>query len=361
MPDTVRPMKALVLESPGQFALHTDRPLPAPPESDSGAIATVRVAACGICGSDLPRGFDEGGAYHYPLVLGHEFSAVVEEDAPGVKAGDRVAVFPLIPKRGQPGYDTGDFAQTTNYDYFGSRRDGGMQEILQVPVQNLFPLPDEVQLLHAACTEPAAVALHGVRKLRIAAGDTGLVIGGGPIGNMTAQWLRIHGCARVIVADVDERKLAVAAEMGFETIDSKAGDPVVQLMECTDGRGAQRVVEACGLPITFAQAIACAATFGEVVFMGNLHGEFRLGEKAFSSILRRELTLHGTWNSKVVPRGTDDWSTVLKYMDRQLQIAPLITDTPLLEEGASIFTSIRHRKAYHNKVIFQVSPQLCTE
>ena len=48
--------------------------------------------------------------------------------------------------------------------------------------------------------------------------------------------------------------------------------------------------------------------------MGNLHGEFRLGEKAFSSILRRELTLHGTWNSKVVPRGTDDWSTVLKYM-----------------------------------------------
>ena len=350
-------MKSLVLESPGNFVFHAERPIP---EENPGAESLlVRVAACGICGSDIPRGFDPGGAYRYPLVLGHEFSAVVEETGGGFHVGDRVAVFPLLPKTGQPGYDTGDFAQTTNYDYFGSRRDGAMQEFLRVPAANLFPLPECVKLLHAACTEPAAVALHGVRKLRIGVGDTGLVIGAGPIGNMTAQWLRIHGCARVIIADVDPRKLHLAAEMGFETVDSQAGDPVKQVFDLTGGIGAQRVIEACGLPVTFAQAIACAATFGEVVFMGNLHGEFRLGEKAFSSILRRELTLHGTWNSKVVPRGTDDWSTVLKYMDRALQIAPLITDTPTLEEGPAIFSSMRERKAYHNKVVFKVSPELC--
>jgi L-iditol 2-dehydrogenase/galactitol-1-phosphate 5-dehydrogenase len=350
-------MKSLVLESPGQFVFHPDRSVPT---EDPGAESVlVRVAACGICGSDIPRGFDPGGAYHYPLVLGHEFSAVVEEDGPGVKRGARVAVFPLIPKPGQAGFDTGDFAQTTNYDYFGSRRDGGMQEFLRVPTSNLFPIPDSVKLLHAACTEPAAVALHGVRKLRISTGDTGLVIGAGPIGNIAAQWLRIHGCARVIVADVDPRKLELASSMGFETISSANGDPVQRLFDLTGGIGAQRVIEACGLPVTFAQSISCAATFGEVVFMGNLHGEFRLGEKAFSSILRRELTLHGTWNSKVVPRGTDDWSTVLKYMDRELQIAPLITDSPALEEGPAIFSSIRERKAYHNKVIFRVSPDLC--
>ena len=350
-------MLSLVLESPGRFVLHKDRPVPV--ENPGADSILVRVAACGICGSDLPRGFDPGGAYLYPLVLGHEFSAVVEEDGPGFRKGDRVAVFPLIPRPGQPGFDTGDFAQTTNYDYFGSRRDGAMQEILRVPAANLFPLPAHVKLLHAACTEPAAVALHGVRKLHIDAGDTGLVIGAGPIGNMTAQWLRIHGCARVIIADVDPRKLELAAGMGFETINSKSGDLVEQLFKMTGNTGAQRVIEACGLPVTFAQAIACAATFGEVVFMGNLHGEFKLGEKAFSSILRRELTLHGTWNSKVVPRGTDDWSTVLKYMDKELQIAPLITDTPTLAEGPAIFSSIRERKAYHNKVIFRVNPDLC--
>ena len=81
-------MKALVLEGPGQFTFQPARPAPAdPPSADS---VLVRVAACGICGSDLPRAFDAGGAYHYPLVLGHEFSAVVEEDAHGVKAGDRM-------------------------------------------------------------------------------------------------------------------------------------------------------------------------------------------------------------------------------------------------------------------------------
>ncbi|MCC5839695.1 MAG: galactitol-1-phosphate 5-dehydrogenase [Opitutales bacterium] len=350
-------MKALVLKAPGKFVFHSDRPEPT--ENPGSQCLRVRVAACGICGSDLPRGFDEGGAYHYPLVLGHEFSGIVEEAGHGFAPGERVAVFPLIPKPGEPVYDTGDFAQTTGYDYFGSRRDGGMQEILRVPVANLFRLPERVRLLHAACTEPAAVALHGVRKLRIQVGDTALVIGGGPIGNLTAQWLRLHGCARVLVSDVDVRKRELAAEMGFETIDACAGDPVRAVMDATDGRGIERVVEACGLPVTFTQALACAATFGEVVFMGNLHGEFRLGEKAFSSILRRELTLHGTWNSKVVPRGTDDWSTVLKFMDDGLQIAPLVTDTPLLEEGPKIFESIRHRRAYHNKVIFRVSPDLC--
>jgi len=350
-------MKALVLESPGNFVFHESKSEPT--ENPGSDCVRVRVAACGICGSDLPRGFDDGGAYHYPLVLGHEFSAVVDEDGPGFSKGDRVAVFPLLPKPGEPGYDTGDFAQTTNYDYFGSRRDGGMQQLLRVPVENLFPLPDHVNLVHAACTEPAAVALHGVRKLHIQAGDTGLVIGGGPIGNMTAQWLRIHGCARVLVADVDERKLILAEQMGFETVDSSKGDPVETVKNMTGGQGAQRVVEACGLPITFVQALACAATFGEVVMMGNLHGEFRLKEKAFSSILRRELTLHGTWNSKVVPRGTDDWSTVIKYMDKELQIGPLLTDLPTLEEGPEIFSSIRNRSAYHNKVVFQVNPDLC--
>ncbi len=350
-------MQALVLEAPGQLTFQPERPSSGEcPAADS---VLVRVAACGVCGSDLPRAFDEGGAYHYPLVLGHEFSAVVEEDGHGVKRGDRVAVFPLLPKPGQSAYDTGDFAQTTNYDYYGSRRDGGMQEFLQVPVRNLFALPDHVKLLHAACTEPAAVALHGVRKLHIASGDTAVVIGAGPIGNMTAQWLRIGGCRRVLVVDVDARKLQLAADMGFEPIDASLGDPVGQVFERTDGKGAERVVEACGMPSTFAQAIACAAVFGEVVFMGNLHGEFRLAEKAFSSILRRELTLHGTWNSKVVPRGTDDWSTVLKFMDKELQIAPLITDTPTLADGAAIFNSIRQRLAYHNKVIFRVSPELC--
>lgn len=345
-------MRALVLEQDKQLKLHQDWRIPNP----AGHGVLVHVAACGICGSDLHRGFG-GGAYHYPLVMGHEFSGVVAEAHAGssFKNGERVAIFPLLPCKKCKPCQTGDFAQCTDYNYFGSRCDGGMGEYVRVPEENLFRIPDRVKTLHASMVEPAAVALHGVRKFQIRAGDTAVVIGAGPIGNMTAQWLRIHGCRKVILTDVDELKLAVASRMGFETIDSKKTDPVKAILDRTEGEGAQRVIEACGLPITFLQATQMAARFGEVVFMGNIHGTFQIGEKDFSSILRKELKIHGTWNSKVVPRGEDDWSTVLKYMDAELQVAPLITDTPALEEGPDIFESILKKKRYHNKVIFKIT------
>jgi len=354
-------MRALVLESNGQLVHHADRPLPPAPTEGLGVeqCVRVRVAACGVCGSDIPRAFD-GGAYHYPLVLGHEFSGVVDEDGVGRKRGDRVAVFPLIPKRGEKPFDTGDYAQTKRYDYYGSRRDGGMGEFVIVPERNLLSVPDDVPLLHAACTEPAAVALHGVRKMRVQPGDDAAVFGAGPIGNLVAQWLRLAGCARVFVVDVDTRKLEIAAAAGAIPVDPRrGGDATKQILDATDGEGVQRVVEAVGLPQTFLQATQVAAAFGEVVFMGNIHGEFRIGEKDFSSILRRELTIHGTWNSKVVPRGTDDWSTVLKFMDRGLAIAPMVSDTPTLDEGPAIMASIRERRTWHHKVIFRVTPELC--
>lgn len=162
------------------------------------------------------------------------------------------------------------------------------------------------------------------------------------------------------MVDLDPRKLAILAAAGCEAVNpANDGDPVRRILDLTGGEGVQRVVEAVGLPQTFLQATQVAAAFGEVVFMGNLHGEFRMGEKEFSNILRRELTLHGTWNSKVVPRGADDWSTVLRHFGRAVPIGPIISDTPTLEEGPAIFASIRGRQAWHHKVIFRVSPDLC--
>jgi L-iditol 2-dehydrogenase/galactitol-1-phosphate 5-dehydrogenase len=346
-------MQALVLEADQQLVYHPDVPIPPPPTPDS---LLIQVAACGICGSDLPRGFG-GKAYHYPLIMGHEFSGIVAEDRQGsqFRQGDRVVIFPLIPTNTSEGaYQTGDWAQLQEYDYFGSRRDGAFAEFLRVPETNLFRIPEHVDTHHAAMTEPAAVALHGVRHMSVTAGNTGVVIGAGPIGNMCAQWLRIHGCQRVIVTDVDERKLEIASAMGFIPVDSTQTDPVQKIMELTDGQGAQNVIEACGLPTTFLQALAVASRAGEVVFMGNIVGEFTIGEKAFSSILRRELKIYGTWNSKIFPKGNDDWTTVLRYMDRELQVAPLISDRVALQQGPEVFQSILQRQKFHNKVIFEM-------
>jgi len=350
-------MKALVLEADRTLRYVEDHPPPDAPDGRPAAL--IRIAACGICGSDIPRGFG-GKAYHYPLVMGHEFSGTVEEPVPGgrFRRGDRVAVFPLLPKNTDtdPACLAGNHAQAAEYDYYGSRRDGAFAEYLRVPEWNLFPVPDQVNLLHASMTEPAAVALHGVRQLSIKAGDDAAVFGAGPIGNMTAQWLRIHGCGRVFVVDVEPRKLALAAATGFIPVDAKAGDPVQQVLAATGGRGVRRSVEACGLPLTFLQALQACGTSGEVVFMGNIAGEFKIGEKDFSGILRKELTIRGTWNSKITPAGSDDWTTVLKHLDRELVVAPLISDKLPLSDGPAIFRDLANRTNYHNKVVFNISP-----
>ena len=176
-------MKAAVLQSQGVMA-YTDVPDPAPVGERS---VLVRIGGVGVCGSDVLR-FGRGKAYRYPLVLGHEFSAVVE-DAPAdsrLVKGDRVAVFPLLPDPADPLAQIGEYAVSSGYDYYGSRRDGAMAELLHVPEANLVPLSRNTPLVHAAMVEPAAVALHGVLKFRIPPRASALVIGAGPIGALAA-------------------------------------------------------------------------------------------------------------------------------------------------------------------------------
>jgi L-iditol 2-dehydrogenase len=347
-------MKSLVLVENGQLEVE-ERPVPERP-GDNWVL--VHVAAAGICGSDVPRAFD-GGAYHYPLVMGHEFSGVVEESFHGSAfcPGDPVAIFPLIPNPEESINQVGEYAVARKYDYFGSRRDGGFQEYLWVPEFNLLPVPEVVALDHAAMTEPCAVALHAASRPRVTPGMSATVIGGGPIGNMVAQWLRRSGADPVIVSEPDGGKRSIAANMGFTVVDPGEVDPVEAVRDLTAG-GADIAVEACGLPVTFRQTIAAAGLFGQVVFLGNIHGDFSLPEAEFSTLLRRELTIYGTWNSKVTPRGSDEWTRVLSQLGRGIDVDPLISHRISWEDGPSTFSAIRNREGWFNKVLF-TDPELC--
>jgi L-iditol 2-dehydrogenase/galactitol-1-phosphate 5-dehydrogenase len=348
-------MKALVLESNARLAFR-DVATPARP---GAGWALVRIQAAGVCGSDLHRAF-EGGAYHPPLIMGHEMAGTIEEPAAagtpardGLARGAQVVVFPLLPCRSCGPCQTGDYAQCTDYDYFGSRRDGGFAEYLWAPEWNLFPVRQGLEPLHAAMTEPCAVALHGVRRMAVRPGASGAVFGGGPVGNMAAQWLRVAGSRPVYVVDVEPAKLELAARMGFEPVDGRQGDAAEAIVERTGG-GAECVVEAVGLPLTYAQSLKAASRGGQVVLLGNLAGELRLADKEVSAILRKELRIYGTWNSKVAPRGADDWSTVLALLDREIVVAPLITHTPALSEGASVLQRMAARAEPFGKVVFLV-------
>ena len=349
-------MRAVVLDGPNSLVVSD---LPEPAQVGTRPVL-IRVGAVGVCGSDLLR-FGRGKAYHYPLVLGHEFSGIVEQvpdDSP-LKPGDRVAVFPLVQRDDDPMSAIGEFALSADYDYFGSRRDGALEERLWVPEANLFRVPDDTPLTHAAMVEPAGVALHAMRKVEIPNNASALVIGAGPIGALAAQWLRILGCARVVVADVDDRKIALMQSFGLETLDAREGT-VEKIRELTDGRGPDIVVEASGIPAALVQGIEAAAVLGQVVLLGDLSGDLLLEQKTVSSILRRELRLYGTWNAKITPAGRSDWDMVIHHIG-DLHFDELISHVRPLDSAPDTFRELFDRELWYNKVLFQVAPDAADE
>lgn len=352
-------MKAAVLEAP-DVLVHKTVP---DPEPFGERPVLVRIGGVGVCGSDLLR-FAHATAYHYPLILGHEFSAIVEQVPEGSRftPGDKVAVFPLLPRQDDPLTQIGEWALSDGYDYFGSRRDGGMAELLWVPEPNLVPVPQHIPLLHAAVVEPAAVALHAVGKLSVPPAGAALVIGAGPIGALAAQWLRIRGWSRVLVADVDQRKLKVMANLGFEVVDARAQDVVSTAKSLNGSVGVDAAIEASGLPATFLQCLEAAAPKGQVLVLGDLKGDVTIPRPLISSLIRRELVVLGTWNSRVTPAGRSEWDMVVAHIaDGRLEVAPLISHTPGLEQVPQVLADMAARRIWSNKVVFAVAPEARAE
>ena len=341
-------MKALVLEENGKLVWR---------EHELRRVDgwyRMRIAAAGICGSDLGRGF-KGGAYHYPLVMGHEFSAVVEEAPAGGKyaPGTLAAVYPLLPCGKCAACAKGWIQLCEHYDYFGSRRDGAFAEELYVPESHIIPVPEGVTAEEAAMTEPAAVAYHGTHGFDMAKGAKALVIGGGPIGLIAAQWLRIRGAGEVTVADIDAAKLEFAAKFGFSVMDTggamrssrPTGDNgTLGIMRPTDY---DIVVEACGVSATRTMAVACCARKGVVSFIGNPADDWTFAKPLFSSVLRKELTMRGNWNSVPDP----DWRAVLTHAGKDLNLKDLVTARVPMAEGTAAFKRILAHEGFHCKTL----------
>lgn len=345
-------MEALVLHAIGDHRWEqVPMPVPGPNE------VRIRVAWCGVCGSDLPRVFTKG-TYHFPTICGHEFAGVIDACGAHVttySVGAAVTVFPLIWCAKCPACEVGQYASCENYNYLGSRSDGGFAEYVVAPVQNLLPVPAGVSLEEAAMTEPAAVALHALRRGGgTAPGETVAIFGAGPIGIMLAQWARSSGASQVVLFDLDPGKLELARATGFTlAFNSRENPPVATINRLTGGRGAHLCIEAAGVPQTLAQAIEATRWNGRVVLMGNPSSDVALPAKLISQAMRREISLHGTWNSVYSATGNDnDWSASLHAMaSGALTVKPLITHKMPLSKGLQAFDIIQNRSEFSAKVL----------
>ncbi len=310
----------------------------------------VKVRACGICGSDIPRIFDTG-AHRHPLIPGHEFSGevvAVGEKADPALVGRRVGVFPLIPCMECPCCKKKQYEMCAHYDYLGSRRDGGFAETVCVPVWNLVPLPDSVSYAQAAMLEPMAVAVHAMRRTGIGSGSgsgrSACVIGLGTIGLLLCMFLKAEGILDLYVAGNKDLQKQKALSLGIPEdhyIDARVCDTVAAVRERTGGAGTDFVFECVGRKESMAQSILAAVPGGEVVFVGNPASDMPLSRDVYWQILRKQLSVYGTWNSSYDPGSdTDDWSYVLrKLSDGDVHPESFITHTfPLehLDQGLRI-------------------------
>ena len=348
-------MQAYVLHAVGDMRFQAvPRPSPGPGQ------VLVRVAFCGVCGSDLPRVFVKG-TYRFPTIIGHEFSGRVEACGPEVddlKPGDRVVVFPLLWCGHCAPCEQGKYVQCLDYDYLGSRSDGAFAEFVVAPRRNLVRVPEGVSLAEAAMTEPAAVALHALRRAGgCDVGQSVAVFGAGPIGLMVAQWARATGAAPVLLFDIVPKKLDLARRLGFQlAFDSRDNDPVHTIRSATGREGAHLCVEAAGVPQTFSLAAAAAMRGGRVVILGNPSGDVTLKAGLVSQLMRREVALLGTWNSDYSASGNDDdWGAVLNGIaTRTVNFEPLISHRVPLEKAFDALLMMKEQREFFSKVLIQV-------
>ncbi|SDZ90268.1 L-iditol 2-dehydrogenase [Eubacterium aggregans] len=346
-------MQAAVLHAPAD--LRYERvPIPQIDEND----VLVRVKAAGICGSDLGRVM-HSGTYHFPTIPGHEFCGTIDQlgrDVDGFSIGDRVLVVPILPCFQCAHCQSGNYGQCENYNYLGSRTDGGFAEYVKAPVQNIIPLPDNISFEEGAAVEPAAVTLHGMKRIKINPGDSVCILGCGPIGLFAIQFARIMGATQIIAVDLDTERLALAQNLGAtDTIEASSVSVIPSVKQLSGGEGVDVTIENAGSNITQVQAISCTKKHGRILYLGTAHKDVVIPPEIFEHIVRNEITITGAWNSYSAPFPGKEWHATLEYLEqKRLDVRSLISHQLPLSDAPEVFKSLDSHQLNAIKIIFQI-------
>ncbi|TWF80326.1 (R,R)-butanediol dehydrogenase/meso-butanediol dehydrogenase/diacetyl reductase [Pseudonocardia hierapolitana] len=252
--------------------------LPAPRAGD----VLVRVAYCGVCGSDLHEVADGPHAIPVdrphslsgavaPLTLGHEFSGVVAATGTGVEGlpvGAPVAVEPNYRCWRCPACREGRTEVCAGFGFAGLMGDGGMAEYALVPSYMVHRLPDGFDLAVAAVLEPAAVALHGIRRSAFDAGQTAVVVGLGPVGLIVCALLREAGAACVVGVDPVPARREMGRRFGVDAALAPDADVAAALEQLTGGDRAHVAFEVVGSQAAVGVALSSVRSGGELLLLG---------------------------------------------------------------------------------------------
>ncbi|MCH4168724.1 MAG: 2,3-butanediol dehydrogenase [Streptococcaceae bacterium] len=237
----------------------------------------VKVAFTGMCGSDLHE-YLEGPIFTptetpneftgkiAPIVMGHEFSGVIDEIGSKVKnlrVGDRVAIYPTLShEKKAEAVDIYD-----GYNFIGFARDGGFAQYCTLPATSVYQIPDNMSFEQGALVEPTAVAVQACKEGSVKFGDKVAIFGAGPIGCLITAAAKAAGAVEIIVCDLSEERLEKAKELGATIVLNSAKVNVVETIRDLTHGGVDVAFEVAGVAITVQQSIAATRARGMMVIV----------------------------------------------------------------------------------------------
>lgn len=321
-------MKAAVLVKPGQFEVKSV-PIPEPGPRD----VLIKIARVGVCGTDIHIFRGHYAAEWLPMIPGHEFAgtvAAVGDEVTSVEPGRRVIADINIGCGNCFYCRKNEVMSCTEVKQLGIHIDGGFAEYVKVPERLVIPIPDDMSFEVAALAEPLACTVRAAKKSNIRLGESVLVIGAGPIGNLHVQLARTIGAAPVIVVDLNPARAALAKECGADIVISDINELEAQVLAATDGRGADVVIESVGLPKLYEKAFDLVRPGGRIAAFG-LAGDDDKATFSPQQVVLKEIGMKGS----VAAMGDDmhEALTLLRY--GRIDLRPFLKENRTLDEVQS--------------------------
>lgn len=255
------------MEKPWNIEI-SDVQMPEPKEGE----ALLRVKSAGICGSDIGAFRGTNGLVSYPRIIGHEIAGEVisipENNKNGIKPGDRVIVDPYLYCGHCYPCSIGRTNCCVDLKVLGVHVDGGMAEYFCHPADMLLKVPDDMPWDIIPLAEPLTIALHGIHRLKLKAGEHIAINGAGPIGLLAAM-VALHYGAEPIMIDLVKERLDFAKSLGVQyTINLREEDLVEKVSEYTNGRMAECVMEASGANSAIRATLDIVSHAGRIALTG---------------------------------------------------------------------------------------------
>lgn len=336
-------MKAMVLKASNEVALESvGDPVRKPDET------LIRVSHTGICGTDL-KIYEGGIPVHHPLIMGHEMiGEIVEgEGCDGASAGSRVIVDPVLYCGICYHCRAGQSHICPTGTLLGRDKDGGFAELVTAPAANVFPLPDEVSDGEAPLIQVLTTCVHAHRRARIFPGETVVVLGLGVTGQLHVQLAKAQGAGTVIGITRNAWRRGVAKQVGADMTFAPGEAARDAVMEATDGRGADMIIECVGQVAQLAEAIDMVRIGGRLLPFGIYTA--KSGELPFYQLYFKELQIINARAAK----GEDYPASIDMVRRGTVRLTPLLSHSLPLGELEKALDMLTETSVDRMKIILE--------